>query len=103
MDADGVRNGRRQILTDLSTTDAEALLRKSDRLAPDVRLYLPAYSFLFIISGALLVWLLQSQPRKVLGITIVSVVLGWCAFDYNTHGNFGRGSSTRYPRRLSMH
>jgi len=42
MDADGVRNGRRQILTDLSTTDAEALLRKSDRLAPDVRLYLPA-------------------------------------------------------------
>src|SRR6478735_8080408 len=42
MDADGVGNGRRQILTDLSTTDAEALLRKSDRLAPDVRLYLPA-------------------------------------------------------------
>ena len=26
MDADGVRNGRRQLLTDLSTTDAEALL-----------------------------------------------------------------------------
>ena len=42
MDADGVRNGRRQLLTDLSTTDAEALLAKGDRLTPDVRLYLPA-------------------------------------------------------------
>jgi amino-acid N-acetyltransferase len=42
MDADGVRNVRRQLLTDLSTTDAEALLAKADRLAPDVRLYLPA-------------------------------------------------------------
>ena len=42
MDADGVRNGRRQLVTDLSTTDAEALLAKRDRLTPDVRLYLPA-------------------------------------------------------------
>src|SRR5690349_2997187 len=42
MDADGVRNGRRQLLTDLSTTDAEALLGKGDRLTSDVRLYLPA-------------------------------------------------------------
>jgi amino-acid N-acetyltransferase len=42
MDADGVRNVRRQLLTDLSTTDAEALLAKADRLAPDVRLSLPA-------------------------------------------------------------
>jgi amino-acid N-acetyltransferase len=42
MDADGVRNGRRQLLTDLSTTDAEALLAKNDKLGPDVRLYLPA-------------------------------------------------------------
>ena len=37
MDADGVRNGRRQLVTDLSTTDAEALLAKGDKLAPDVR------------------------------------------------------------------
>src|SRR6478752_6538066 len=42
MDADGVRNGRRQLLSDLSTRDAEALLARSDRLAPDVRVYLPA-------------------------------------------------------------
>jgi len=42
MDADGVRNGRRQLLTDLSTTDAEAILAKNDKLAADVRLYLPA-------------------------------------------------------------
>ena len=42
MDADGVRNGRRQLLPDLSTTDAEALLTKGEKLAPDVRMYLPA-------------------------------------------------------------
>jgi amino-acid N-acetyltransferase len=42
MDADGVRNGRRQLLTELSTSDAEALLAKHDKLSPDVRLYLPA-------------------------------------------------------------
>jgi amino-acid N-acetyltransferase len=42
MDADGVRDGRRRLLTEMSTKDAEALVRKSDRLAPDVRLYLPA-------------------------------------------------------------
>jgi amino-acid N-acetyltransferase len=43
MDADGVRNGRRQLLTDLSTKDAEALLAaKGERLTQDVRLYLPA-------------------------------------------------------------
>ena len=29
MDTDGVRNGRRQLLTDLSTTDAEALLAEA--------------------------------------------------------------------------
>lgn len=42
MDTDGVRNARRQLLTDLSTTDAETLLAKGDKLAPDVRTYLPA-------------------------------------------------------------
>jgi amino-acid N-acetyltransferase len=43
VDADGVRNGRRQLLTELSTRDAEALLAaKGQRLHQDVRLYLPA-------------------------------------------------------------
>lgn len=43
IDADGVRNGRRQLLTDLSTHDAEALLaKKGERLTQDVRLCLPA-------------------------------------------------------------
>lgn len=42
MDADGVRNGRRQLISDLSTTDAEVLLAKGEKLAPDVRHYLPA-------------------------------------------------------------
>ena len=41
MDNDGVRNGRKQLLTELSTKDAEALLAKPDRLAADVRHYLP--------------------------------------------------------------
>jgi amino-acid N-acetyltransferase len=43
MDADGVRNGRRQLLTELSTRDAEALLSsKRESLSADVRLFLPA-------------------------------------------------------------
>jgi len=42
MDTDGVRNGRRQLLSDLSTRDAEALLARPGKLAPDVRVYLPA-------------------------------------------------------------
>ncbi len=54
-----------------------------------VRLYLPAYSFLFIISGALLDQLSHSQTRKVLGVTIVSVVLGWCAIEaIRTYPNY---------------
>ena len=43
MDTDGVRNGRRQLLSDLSTTRRRGAARASrDKLAPDVRLYLPA-------------------------------------------------------------
>jgi len=42
MDSDGVRNGRRQLLTELSTSDALALLAKGDKLTADVRHYLPA-------------------------------------------------------------
>jgi amino-acid N-acetyltransferase len=42
MDSDGVRNGRRQLLTDLSTTDAAALLANGNKLTADVLHYLPA-------------------------------------------------------------
>jgi amino-acid N-acetyltransferase len=41
METDGVRNSRRQLLTDLSTKDAELLLEKPEKLPPDVRHYLP--------------------------------------------------------------
>ena len=45
METDGVRNGRRQLLTELSTKEAEALLAASrDKLAPDVRITCPARS-----------------------------------------------------------
>jgi amino-acid N-acetyltransferase len=42
METDGVRNGRRQLLTELSTKDAEAILASRGRkLPPDVQHYLP--------------------------------------------------------------
>jgi amino-acid N-acetyltransferase len=41
METDGVRNGRRQLLTELSTRQAEDLLEKGRKLAPDVLHYLP--------------------------------------------------------------
>src|SRR5438477_2357748 len=41
MDTDGVRNGRRQLLTELSTRDAEALLAKRPKAPADVQHYLP--------------------------------------------------------------
>ncbi len=42
METDGVRNGRRQLLTELSTKDAEALLAAGpSKLPPDVQHYLP--------------------------------------------------------------
>jgi amino-acid N-acetyltransferase len=42
METEGVRNSRRQLLTELSTRDADALLKSSgSRLPPDVRHYLP--------------------------------------------------------------
>ncbi len=41
METEGVRNGRRRLLTELSTKDAEALLRRRDSLPPDVQHYLP--------------------------------------------------------------
>lgn len=41
METDGVYNGRRQLLTELSTREAEALLARNAKLAPDVLHYLP--------------------------------------------------------------
>src|SRR5438477_9877044 len=41
METDGVRNGRRQLLTELSTREAEALLERRAKLASDVLHYLP--------------------------------------------------------------
>jgi amino-acid N-acetyltransferase len=41
MDTEGVRNGRKQLLTELSTREAEALLARQRRLPPDVLHYLP--------------------------------------------------------------
>jgi amino-acid N-acetyltransferase len=41
MDTEGVRNARRQLLTELSTRDAETLLAKRSRLPADVQHYLP--------------------------------------------------------------
>ena len=41
MDNDGVRNGRRQLLTELSTHDAEALIVRRAKLPSDVQHYLP--------------------------------------------------------------
>ena len=42
METNGVRNGRRQLLSDLSTREAEALLKKQRKLESDVQLFLPA-------------------------------------------------------------
>ena len=41
METDGVRNGRRQLRTELSTRDAEALLARHGKLPADVLHYLP--------------------------------------------------------------
>ena len=42
METDGVRNGRRQLVTELSTKDGETLLAtRRGKLPPDVQLYLP--------------------------------------------------------------
>jgi amino-acid N-acetyltransferase len=41
MDTDGVRNGRRQLLTELSTRDAETLLARRSKVPADVQHYLP--------------------------------------------------------------
>jgi 4-amino-4-deoxy-L-arabinose transferase-like glycosyltransferase len=54
-----------------------------------VRFYLPAYPFLFIMSGALLAGISRTRTRKLLGPAIVAVVLGWCAVEVvRTYPNF---------------
>ena len=42
-----------------------------------VRYFLPAYPFLFIVSGALLDRLLRLRIRKWIGTAVVAIVLGW--------------------------
>ncbi len=41
METEGVRNGRRQLLTELSTKDADTILASKAKLPPDVQHYLP--------------------------------------------------------------
>jgi 4-amino-4-deoxy-L-arabinose transferase-like glycosyltransferase len=54
-----------------------------------VRFYLPAYPFLFIVSGALLARLLSLRAHKRLGIAVVSVVLILCAVEtLRTYPNY---------------
>src|SRR5207244_3010592 len=54
-----------------------------------VRLYLPAYPFLFIMSGALLERLLRNRSGKLLGAAVVAIVLGWCVVEIiRTYPNY---------------
>ncbi|MGH9929002.1 MAG: ArnT family glycosyltransferase, partial [Pyrinomonadaceae bacterium] len=54
-----------------------------------VRFYLPAYSFLFIVSGALLNRLLRIRTPKLLGVTVVSLTLLWCSVEaLRTYPNY---------------
>lgn len=52
-----------------------------------VRFYLPAYPFLFIMSGALLDRLIRA--RKLLGAAVVAVILGWSVIEtVRTYPNY---------------
>ncbi|MDX6574063.1 MAG: hypothetical protein QOE96_16 [Blastocatellia bacterium] len=54
-----------------------------------VRFYLPAYPFLFIMSGALLARVSRTRTRQLFGPAIVAVVLGWCAVEVvRTYPNY---------------
>ena len=54
-----------------------------------VRFYLPAYPFLFIMSGALLDQLIRVRSRKLLGVTLVVIVLAWCVIEVvRTYPNY---------------
>lgn len=46
-----------------------------------VRYYLPAYPFLFIMSGALLDRLTRLRARRAVGVAIAVIVLGWSAIE----------------------
>src|SRR5438874_2372614 len=53
----------------------------SSKINIGVRYYLPAYPFLFIMSGTLLDRLLQLRARRALGVAVVAIALGWCAVE----------------------
>jgi hypothetical protein len=44
-----------------------------------VRYYLPGFTFLFIMAGALLASLTKSRRFRMVGLAVVALVLGWCA------------------------
>ncbi|CAN5881116.1 hypothetical protein BH18ACI4_BH18ACI4_07910 [soil metagenome] len=46
-----------------------------------LRYYLPAYPFLFIMSGALLERLMRLRKRRAIGVAIIVIVLGWSAIE----------------------
>jgi hypothetical protein len=51
------------------------------RIDIGVRYYLPAYSLLFILSGALLDRLIRLSRARIAGIVIASLLLGWCGIE----------------------
>jgi 4-amino-4-deoxy-L-arabinose transferase-like glycosyltransferase len=54
-----------------------------------VRFYLPAYPFLFIMSGALLDRLIRLRKHRWLGVTVVGLVLMWCGAEaLRTYPNY---------------
>ncbi|MDQ3665531.1 MAG: glycosyltransferase family 39 protein [Acidobacteriota bacterium] len=54
-----------------------------------VRYYLPAYPFLFMMSGALLARLTQVRDRRTIGVAVVGIVLGWSAIEaVRVHPNY---------------
>lgn len=54
-----------------------------------VRFYLPAYPFLFIMSGAFLDRLIRIRSRRLLGVTLVVIMLGWCVIEVvRTYPNY---------------
>ena len=53
----------------------------TSRINIGVRYYLPAYPFLFIMSAALLDWLLRVPARRWIGPAAIASVLGWSAIE----------------------
>jgi hypothetical protein len=53
----------------------------TSRINIGVRYYLPAYTFLFILSGALLDRLMSSARTRRAGLAATIVLLGWCVVE----------------------